>query len=70
MEPYSGKAEKGPQLYHDTIKTINARKSLVDSGMVIVQTYSALIKQAKKYNSDLIEKYEAFLNLKDEKKEL
>jgi|GEM_PF-286312 hypothetical protein len=70
VEPYLGKAEKGPQLYHDTIKTINARKSLVDSGMVIVQTYSALIKQAKKYNSDLIEKYEAFLNLKDEKKEL
>ena len=70
VEPFLGKKERGYQLYHDTLKTTAARKSLVDSGIVIVQTYSALIEQAKKYNKDLIEKYENFLELKDEKKEL
>ena len=70
VEPFLGKKERGLQLYHDSIKTRNARKSFVDTGIVIVQTYSALIEQAKKYNNDLIEKYEAFLKLKDEKKEL
>lgn len=70
VEPFLGKKEKGFQLYHDSIKTRNGIKSFVDTGIVIVQTYSALIEQAKKYNNDLIEKYEAFLKLKDEKKEL
>ncbi|WP_335993837.1 ATP-binding protein [Fusobacterium polymorphum] len=52
----------GLKLFKEDNATITQKEVLVDTGKIIVQSYSELIRQARGHNEELIKRYEEFLN--------